>query len=76
MYMLNMRSKRFNVRFDTSHQGPLHRFKEAGVVADNSTCITAYNIRRARMWYMYDDAQAHSSRAVEMLSIAPINIDG
>jgi hypothetical protein len=30
---------RFNARLDTSHQGPPHPFKDAGVVADSLTDI-------------------------------------
>jgi hypothetical protein len=34
-----MFSMRFNARLDTSHHGPSHPFKDAGVVADSLTDI-------------------------------------
>jgi hypothetical protein len=34
-----MPSMRFNARLDTSHHGPPHPFKDAGVVADSLTGI-------------------------------------
>jgi hypothetical protein len=39
---LQMSSMRFSACFDTSHHGPPHPFKDAGVVADNLTQPQCY----------------------------------
>jgi hypothetical protein len=36
---LKMPSMRFNSRLDTSHHGPSHPFKDAGIVVDSLTGI-------------------------------------
>jgi hypothetical protein len=37
--MIKMSSMKFNARLDTSHHGPPHPYKDAGVVADSLTGI-------------------------------------
>jgi hypothetical protein len=55
-----MSSMRFNARLDTSHHGPPHPFKDAGVVADSSSFTFIYVCERNRNVELCSDLRTDS----------------